>query len=77
MEEVCSSWESQAERAKGGNCLVTELHEAGICRAEKDMERHKLQPGLLFQSTKLLLSRLSSNEPIMCGFGLLKMYVTF
>lgn len=49
--------------------LVTELREAGICRAEKDMERPKLQPGLLlFQSTKLLLSRLSSNEPTMCGF---------
>lgn len=45
---------------------------------KRDMERHKLQLGLLlFQSTKLLLSGLSSNEPIMCGLGLLKMYVTF
>lgn len=74
MEEVCSSWESQAERAKGGNCLLTELREAEVCHAGKDMERHKPQLGLLFQSTKLLLR---SNELIMCVFGLLKMYVTF
>lgn len=50
LEEVCSLWESQAERVKSGNCLVPELLGASMCRAEEDMGHHKLYLVLLFQS---------------------------